>query len=88
MPLGEVRVATVERVGDHETEDGVPEKLQPLVRREIAVLVRIGTVRQRPHQQAPADLYAEAFLELNGIDRDFARCLGTHDVRRRRIRDP
>jgi hypothetical protein len=32
LPLGEVRMARVQRVGDRELEDAVAQKLEPLVR--------------------------------------------------------
>lgn len=59
LALGQVGVGAVQRVRDDEAEHGVPEELQPLVRRQAAVLVRVGTVGQRSHQKGGLDVVAE-----------------------------
>jgi hypothetical protein len=42
--LGEVRMVAEQRLRDDDAEHGVPEELQPLVRRQPTVLVRERTV--------------------------------------------
>ncbi len=44
-------MAAVERIRDHQTEHGVAEELQPLVRGQAAVLVGVRAVRERAHEQ-------------------------------------
>jgi hypothetical protein len=55
LSLGKIWMPTVQRVGDHQTKNGVTQEFQPLIRRQVAVLVRVRTVGQRPHQQTPVD---------------------------------
>lgn len=59
LAFGQVGVGAVQRVRDDEAEHGVPEELQPLVRRQTAVLVRVGTVGQCTHQKGGLELIAE-----------------------------
>ena len=51
LPLGQVGVCAVERVGDDQSEHGVAEELQPLVGRQATVLVRVRAVGERPGRQ-------------------------------------
>src|SRR3712207_7246855 len=51
LALGQVGLAAVQLVGHHQPEHRVTEELQPLVRRQAAVLVGVGPVGQRQFQQ-------------------------------------
>jgi hypothetical protein len=59
LAFGQVGVGRVQRVRDDEAEHGVPEELQPLVRRQTAVLVRVRTVGQRTHQKGGLEVIPE-----------------------------
>ena len=63
LPLGEVRLAAVELVGDDEAEHRVAEELQALVGRQPAVLVGEGPVGQRQPEQAVGQLDAEGVAQ-------------------------
>jgi hypothetical protein len=49
--LGQVGMADVERLGDHDAEHGVAEELQPLVGGQATVLVGVGPVGQGALEQ-------------------------------------
>ncbi len=59
----------VEGVGDDQPEDGVAEELQPLVRRQPAVLVRVRAVGERLLEQRGREPGAERRLEPGVGDR-------------------
>src|SRR4051794_1101532 len=84
LALGLVRVPVVERVGDDEAQHGVPEELQALVGRQVAVLVRVGAVRQGPLEQAGGKGNAEGFDQLPDVTRSVRRRHGNGAVRQLR----
>jgi hypothetical protein len=59
LPLGQLRVVAVEPFGDNDREHRVAEELQPLVGGQPAVLVRVGTMREREGEEFLGDLYPE-----------------------------
>ena len=66
LPLGGLRERAAQRVGDHQAEHGVAEKLERLVVDDAAarILVRLRLVRERVLEQpAIAKAIAEARLE-------------------------
>jgi hypothetical protein len=60
LPLGEVRMAHVERMGDRELEDTVAQELEPLVRgATVARPRRVGEDRLRQLGRKPVDQLRE-----------------------------
>ncbi len=66
LALVEVGKRGEEHDGHRETEHRVPEELETLVVRDAAVLVRIGTMRERSFQQLRIDVDAE-LLDQRGL---------------------
>src|SRR5919106_2999751 len=64
LTLGQVRVAMKEGVGDDEPEHGVTAELQPLVRRQPAVLVGVRAMGQRAFEQLGLHGEPEPRLQL------------------------
>ena len=63
LPLGQVGLAAVERVGDDEAEHRVAEELQALVGGQAAVLVRLGAVGERQREQPVGQRQAQGVLQ-------------------------
>ena len=64
LPLGEVGVLAVERLGDDETQHGVTEELEALVVGQAAVLVGVRAVRQGTQKQRLVDVLADHLAEV------------------------
>lgn len=79
LPLGQVRVVVEQRRGDHHAEDRVAEELQPLVRRQATVLVRVRAVGQRAFQQVRFQADAERGFQVS--DGRPPPLVVAHDVR-------
>ena len=65
--LGEVGVGAVERLGHDHTEHRVAEELQALVGRQPAVLVGVGTMRQRAVEQLGMQLGVPECCPQRGV---------------------
>ena len=63
LPLGQVGLAAVERVGDDQAEHRVAQELQALVGGQAAVLVRVRAVGQREPEQVVGQLDAEGVAQ-------------------------
>jgi hypothetical protein len=68
--FGQVRVVPEQRLRDNDAEHGVPEELQPLVRRQSTVLVRVRAVGEGVLQQFVSQRYAEPLVQL-GVEPRF-----------------
>ena len=64
LPLGQVGVLAVERLGDDETQHGVAEELEALVVGQAAVLVGVRAVRQGTQEQRLVDVLADHLTEV------------------------
>ena len=63
LPLGEIGMVAIQRLGDHEPEHRVAEELEALVGRQPAVLVRVRAVRQRLLEQSWRQVDAQRLTE-------------------------
>ena len=67
--LGAVGVPGEDLGGDHQTEHGVAEELEPLVGGQAAVLVGVAAVGQREGQQIVGQVDAERLEQRRAVDR-------------------
>ncbi|SHX44873.1 Uncharacterised protein [Mycobacteroides abscessus subsp. abscessus] len=52
-------MAVVKRLGNRQTQNGIPEELQPFVGGQATVLVGIAAMRERKREQLIAELYTD-----------------------------